>query len=213
MTALARRPHARAGVPACLKRFAMAAQGVAAIEFAMVLPVMLAMYLGLSEMTFAVNTNRKINGLSRTLADLTGRAPSASSTEMDTIFGAGVSVMAPYKSTNAKMVISSVVVTDTGNKDPSGKPIVEGTICWSTARGPSATALAKGTKVAVPEGFATPNTSFIRADVDMIYTPILGTGILKAITGSETLTLKEQTPWPVRNVKEVVWTGTAPCLP
>jgi Flp pilus assembly protein TadG len=200
-------------LPACLARFAAAAQGVAAIEFAMVLPVMLAVYLGMSEMTFAVNTNRKLGMLSRTLADLTGRAPSASSAEMDTIFGASASVMAPYKSDNAKMVVSSVVVTDTGNKDGNGKPIVEGTICWSTARGPSASALAKGTKVTVPEGFATPNTSFIRVDVNMIYTPVLGAGVLNAVTGSDTITLQNQTPWPVRNAKEVVWSGTSPCLP
>jgi Flp pilus assembly protein TadG len=182
------------------RRLRDATQGVAAVEFALVLPVMITIYLGMSEMTFYVNTDRKFAMLSRTLADLTGRAPSVNSTEMDTIFSAATSVMAPYRSDQAKMVISSIVVKETGQKDAGGKPILEGTVCWSAAKGPGATALAKGTKVTIPEGFATANSSFVRAN------------ILQKVTGSSSITLTEQTPWPVRNVKEIVWSGSPACL-
>jgi Flp pilus assembly protein TadG len=196
-----------------LARFQRSCQGVAAVEFAMVLPVMVLMYLGMTELTFAVNTDRKITLLSRTLADLTGRATSVTTTEMDTIFSAALAVMAPYNSDQAKLTISSIVVKDTGLKDTNGKAILKGTVCWSTARGPGNPAgLAKGSVVTVPEGFQTADSSYILTNVDMPYSPVFGASILQMITGQSSKSLSEETPWPVRNVKEVVWQGTAPCL-
>lgn len=195
-------------------RFGHATQGVAAVEFALVLPVMALIYLGLSEMSAAVNTDRKLTILSRTLADLTGRSPrTVDSAGVQTIFLAATSVMAPYKSDQAKMVISSIVVKATGQMDPQNKPILDGTVCWSRAAGPSPAPLPAGAKVPVPDGFGTANTSFIRADVEMAYAPLLGAGILKEVTGRDSLTLGEKTPWPVRNVSEVVMSGTPACLP
>lgn len=195
-----------------IRALAASTTGVAAVEFAMVLPVMVLMYLGMSELTFGVNTDRKITLLSRTLADLAGRATSMSSSEMDTIFAAAMSVMAPYKSDQAKMVVSSIVVKDTGQKDAQNKPVLKGTVCWSSARGPGATALAKGSPVPIPEGFQNADSSFIQADVAMPYGPVFGAEILKMVSGQSSIVLSEQTPWPVRNVKEVVWQGTTPCL-
>ena len=95
-------------------------------RLAMVLPVMVLMYLGMTELTFAVNTDRKITLLSRTLADLTGRATSVNTADMDTIFNAASSVMAPYSSDQAKLTVSSIVVKDTGTKDQSGNAVLKG---------------------------------------------------------------------------------------
>jgi Flp pilus assembly protein TadG len=193
-----------------LQHVVPARDGVAAVEFAMVLPVMVLMYLGMTELTFAVNTDRKITLLSRTLADLTGRATSVNTADMDTIFNAASSVMAPYSSDQAKL---SIVVKDTGTKDVNGNAILKGTVCWSTARGPgSPVGLAKGSTVTVPDGFQTADSSYILANVEMPYSPVFGASILQTITGQSTKTLSEETPWPVRNVKEVVWQGTTPCL-
>jgi hypothetical protein len=46
----------------------------------------------------------------------------------------------------------------------------------------------------------------------MAYSPVFGTAVLQMVSGRSAITLAEETPWPVRNVKEVVWQGTAPCL-
>jgi Flp pilus assembly protein TadG len=188
-----------------LGAFAFATAGVAAVEFAMVLPVMVLLYLGTTELTFAVNTDRKLTLLSRTLADLTARVATLTSSQIDDVFGAALAVMAPYNTGSAKMVITSIAVTA---KSGGG---VEGKVCWSKAKGTGAVALAKNTIVPVPEGFQTANTSFIRADVTMPYAPVFGSGILNLVTSSPTLGLSESTPWPVRNVKEVVM-DSAPCL-
>ncbi len=181
-----------------LRRFPAARGGIAAVEFALVLPVMLLMYLGMAEVTVAVNMDRKLTILSRTLADLTGRMPSISNSQVDGIFAASLAVMAPYDSSDVRMRISSVVV-----EDNNGQP--QARVCWSDARGTGMTARAINEIVAVPDGFDTPGTSFILAEAEKVYKPMLG----YAITGD--IGLAESTPWPVRNVNEVSRAGRT-CL-
>ena len=64
--------------------------------------------------------------------------------------------------------------------------------------------------VTVPDGFQTADSSYVRADVTMAYAPVFGSEILKWVSGKTAITLTDQTPWPVRNVKEVVWQGPRP---
>src|SRR5918998_5111232 len=105
MFALARRLPSQ--LRSAWPRFPGCARGVAAIEFAMVLPLMVLMYLGATELTFGINTDRKLTFLSRTVADLTGRVPKLTATLMGDIFDASLAVMAPYKSDDVRMVVSS----------------------------------------------------------------------------------------------------------
>ena len=199
------------GLRQAARHWLACSRGIAAIEFAMVLPLMVLMYLGTTELTFAVNTDRKLTFLSRTLADLTGRTPNLSPTELSAIFNASLAVLAPYKADDVKMVVSSIVVVNTGQLS-GGKPVLEGRVCWSEARGPGATALGKGTTLPVPAGFGTPNTSFVRADVELPYRAMFGAAIFKTIMRADTINMTEKTSWPVRNAPEVVYQGVAPCL-
>jgi Flp pilus assembly protein TadG len=179
-----------------LRSLPLGKEGVAAIEFAMILPIMLLMYLGMTEVTVAVNIDRKLTILSRTLADLTGRMSAVNDQEMATIFGAALAVMAPFDSGSVTMRVSSVVI-----EDNNGAPRAR--VCWSDGRGMATRP--RNEIVPVPPGFDQPGTSFILAEVEKLYTPMLG----HAITGS--INLGESTPWPVRNVSEVSRSGTS-CL-
>jgi Flp pilus assembly protein TadG len=192
-----------------IRSLSAAEGGVAAVEFAFVLPVMVAMYLGMTELTFAINTDRKITLLSRTLADLTGRATKMNQADLDTIYAAAAAVMSPYKSDTASMRISSIVVKKIGGTDDS--PVLQGKICWSKLRGSAFPALNPGDVVNVPEGFKTKDTSYVRAEVTMAYSPVFGSGILQWLTGRSGITFLEETPWPVRNVSQIVWDGTPAC--
>lgn len=201
--------------------FLSASQGIAAVEFAVILPFMVVLYLGMTEITYAVGTDNRVTLLSRTLADLTGRETDVTPSVMDTIFSTAVAVMQPYAAGDATsplmMVVSSVTVKLVNNQ-PTG------TVCWSQARSAvngavqstGATPLQKGTPVPVPVGFQDVQngpTSFIRSDVTLGYKPLFGSTILKMITNNPNsrITLGEQIPWPVRNGSEVIMSAS-PCL-
>ncbi len=179
-----------------VRAFPLATAGVAAVEFAMILPVMLLLFLGMSEVTQGVNINRKVTILSRTIADITSRSSDGiDNAQMEEIFDAAVSVMAPFDTSRVAMRVSSVVVEDDGG--PVGK------VCWSDGR--DMTPLAADSTVNIPAGFDIPGTSFILAEVGDVYSPMIG----YAITGD--IQLGEVTPWPVRNVEEIPRNGLT-CL-
>jgi len=175
-----------------LSRFRVARAGVAAVEFALILPIMVLIYLGLVEVTFGVNMDRKRTILSRTIGDLTGRVQNVSDAELNTIFGAGLSVMAPFASGDVRMRLTSVNI-----REVNGEP--QARVCWSEGRNmPPRPA---NEVIPLPDGFNTPGSSFILAEVEKLYTPMFG----HAITGP--INLKESTPWPVRNVAQVARAG------
>ncbi|RYE32106.1 MAG: pilus assembly protein [Hyphomicrobiales bacterium] len=144
------------------RRFAGDRKGVALVEFAMLLPVMLIAYVGMTEVVQLVMINRKVTQLTSALSDLTSRVQSVSPTDIDNIFNAAETIMMPYEGGKPAMVITSLVV------DASGVAKV----CWSSQR--NGTALARGTTQVIPDIYRTPSTSVIMASASYNYTPTIG---------------------------------------
>ena len=99
--------------------------GVAAVEFALLLPLMVLLYAGAGELSEAVMTSRKVELLSRTLADLGARQPTypqATSTPppanaisqgtLVAILDASTAIMAPGSLTPLKMTLSAVDIVN-----------------------------------------------------------------------------------------------------
>ena len=96
-------------------------RGVAAVEFAFLLPVIILLYVGAGELSEAVMTSRKVETLSRTLVDLTSQQPTSgqtsstpapsnatTQTQLQTILTAATAVMAPASLTPLTMTVSAV---------------------------------------------------------------------------------------------------------
>ena len=196
-----------------LRRWARAREGVAAMEFALILPLMLLMYLGVTELSFMVGTDRKVELVSRTVGDLTGRVSTVNATELLNIMNAAEAVMTPYKTTGLKIVVSSVRVTTTttNSGNGNGNTTATGQVVWSCSRESGSKlvpGLAPGSAVAVPSGFETAS-SFIHTKVEMPYTPLFGSSFLQSINGGQGQRLLERTlPWLVREAGQVTWSGS-----
>jgi len=157
-----------------LYRLTIDQRGVSAVEFAMVLPLMVVLYFGTVELSEGISISRKVSLTARTVADLVARVSSINNAGMTDVLDASTAVLAPYSTTPLKVTVSSVTI------DANGKA----TIAWSDTR--NGTARAVGSTVTLPGALAIPNTSLIWSEVQYDYRPAVG----YVITG--TLTLKDQ---------------------
>lgn len=151
-------------------------RGVSAVEFALILPFMVTLYLGGTAITQAIMAKRKVVLVAHTVGDLVARDNVITTAERDAIFDAAKAVFAPYPwSPLLKVRFASVEVNAAGTA----------TVKWSEAL--NWTAQAINSTVALPAGLNTANTSVIWAEVSYDFTPPIGT----AFTGG-TMTLTDQ---------------------
>lgn len=161
--------------------FAADRRGVSAVEFALILPILLILFFGTAEITQGVTVYRKVTITARSLADLIARTTTITNSDMSDIFKAATSVVAPFDASNLQIVVSSVAIDANGNA----------TIAWSDAQ--NATPHAKNSGVTLPSGLNVPNRSLIWAEVKYTYTPAvlvsipLGGGQSFVISGPKNL--------------------------
>ena len=157
-----------------LRRFAQDKRGVSAVEFAMLLPLMITLYLGGVEVSSAIAVDRKVTLVARTLGDLVAQSTSVNATDMTNILNAATSVVQPYSSSLIKVTVSRVDVDANGVAK----------VVWSKTL--NGTARAANSTVTLPAALNTANSSLIWAESQYAYTPTIG----YVITG--TMTLKDQ---------------------
>ncbi len=151
--------------------FARDRRGISAVEFAMLLPVMVTLYLGVVEVSQGVAIDRKVTLTTRTTADLASRVTSINNADMTNMLNATSSVIAPYDESKVKVVLSAV------NIDANGIAKVG----WSDTLHGSARAV--GSTVTLPTVLAVPNTTLIWSEVSYNYNPTFG----YVLTGSMNL--------------------------
>ncbi|MBL6853743.1 MAG: pilus assembly protein [Alphaproteobacteria bacterium] len=150
-------------------KFRCANEGLAAIEFAMLLPVMLTLFLGSIEMTDALTCKQKVTGLAATAADLVAQGKAVATSDLSNVFSAVNSIVYPYPNAGVQIVITSVVDNGSGG----------GKVAWSCAQNTSPRAV--NSTVAVPAGVITTGGSVILAEITYPYTSTVAS-MLKGTT-------------------------------
>jgi len=157
-----------------LARLARDERGVSAVEFAMLLPLMLTLYLGTVEVSQGIGADRKVTLTARTISDLVSQVSSINNSDMTNSLNAASAVMAPYSNANLKVTVTCIGIDANGNA----------TVTWSDTL--NGAARAKGSSVTLPAALKIANTSLIWSEVQYSYKPVIGYVI------SGTLLLKDQ---------------------
>jgi len=155
----------------------MSTRGVAAVEFALIMPVLLVLFLATFDGAQIIAIYTKLRAATYTLVAITNQYGTIKSADMTTIVGATAVVLAPYPSAPAVVTISQIKVNS-----------ANAVVSWSYSL--NGTALTKGATVTVPSTFATCATYpcyLIYGNLTYTYTPMFGYFTRGAITLSDYL--------------------------
>jgi Flp pilus assembly protein TadG len=152
-------------------------RGAAAVEFALIAPVMVFIYFGLVEVCEAVLAERKANHVASEVGDLAAQATTLSASDVSDIFSLGGSVLAPFSSTNLQMRISSL--------SPNASSQLA--VVWSCGSGMSK--LAVGTVKTIPISVSS-GDSIILSEVTYTFNSPLRYALPNGLTYRETFYLR-----------------------
>ena len=132
--------------------------GVAAVEFAMIIPIMAALLIGTNEFAAGVAVDRKVTIMARTLSDLTSQNTGVTDTQLTNFFTASKAIMTPYASTPVEGTITELFIHPT---------TLQARVQWSQPPG----AHTKGDIIAIPAALKIPGTYLILSEVKYKYVP------------------------------------------
>lgn len=142
-------------------------KGIAAVEFAIVVPLLLSMYFVTLEVGQGIETNRKIGRIASMVGDLATQQQSITKSELNAILQIGASIIQPYNRSNPKIVITGIQMSNDTN--PTAKvmwrrQIIEGATSGSVATNETTT---------VPDTLKIKNSFLVRVEASLAYQPVI----------------------------------------
>jgi Flp pilus assembly protein TadG len=143
-------------------RFSASTGGIAAVEVAMICPMLAVLCLAAFDGARAIAIYMKVRSATYDLAAITNQYTTIQSSDMTSILGATSTIMAPYSITPAVITISQISINGSSNAK----------VTWSSSQGGTARTI--GSSISVPSALAVPNSYLIFAELTYAYTPIFG---------------------------------------
>jgi Flp pilus assembly protein TadG len=147
-----------------IRALARCREGAAIVEFSLIFPIMVVMFLGLVEFGEAFAVSRRLTNSASTVSDLVAQVRTVSTGDLNDIARVAEEIVKPYRTANLGLVVSSV----RADKDNAT------TVAWSYAHGTGATARAQGAAFALPAGLTEANSSIIAVETVYQFTPSVG---------------------------------------
>lgn len=170
-----------------LSRFRRDEKAAAAVEFALIIPFMITLYMGSLEASALFTADKRVNSISSTVGDLVSQTdPSDSpyyidSTTLNGYFAAAKGLITPYPTAGVRQVVSLIFVKSDGTTK----------VLWSRANGTGATARTVNSSF-TPLGSTTMMNTIsqggcvIASETTYSYLPLLGQVFKTALTLAHT---------------------------
>lgn len=153
-------------------------KGAAAVEFAILAPIMITIYFGLVEVSEAVLAERKADHVASAVGDLVAQSSGTlASSDLADIVAIGNTIMSPFAVSSLKMRITSLSLNSAGSP----------AVTWSYGSGMSA--LAAGTTKTLPVTISS-GDSVIMSEATYTYNSPLQYVIPNALTFNEVYYLR-----------------------
>lgn len=179
------------------RRFQRDANGVAAVEFALLIPVLLLIYFGLAEFCQAYMAQKRAQHTASQVADMVARAPTITEEEIEQIMDVGSLIMQPFPEAPLSIRLTNIT------RDNNGVARV----VWSIGTGQLSEPL-RGVQT-VPAGLIGNNETIIMGETVYLYDSPLG-DILPAATEYDRL-LPEQLRFEGQHYLRPRLTDRLPC--
>lgn len=146
-------------------RLALDKRGVAAVEFALVLPLLISLYFVTMEVSLGIETSKKVGRAGSTVADLVTQQQAVTQSSLEAVMKIGESILQPYNRSEPTIIVTGIAITDETVKVAWSRKLVGGV--YSVAE-------AEDTIITVPEKLMIDGDSFlVRVQSRLAYQPVI----------------------------------------
>lgn len=163
-----------AALSSLTRHFVRDSRGISAVEFALILPMMMTLWLGGVEVSQAISASRKLTIVSRTVADLASQPSTLSTADITNILNSASLILAPFDASTVKVTVSCLTIDNAQVAK----------VTWSSTL--NGTVHATGAVVTLGAPLNAANTSVVWTEAQYDHTPTIG----YVLTG--TLALKDK---------------------
>ncbi len=166
-------------------RFAGDRRGVSAVEFALLAPMMITLYVGCAEVSDGVSADRKVSLTAAALANLASQVTTISSTDMTNIMAASSAIIAPYSTSQLSITLSCI------NIDANKNATVE----WSVTSGGTA----RSGTITIPSALQVASSQLLLGEASYQYKPTVGYTVTGTLNLSDHMYMSPRITAPVYN--------------
>lgn len=154
------------------RRFVVAKKGSAALEFAIIAPMMIFLLFGSVDLLDMLNANKRLQNAASSIADVVARDTEVSNTEVSGLWAAIDVLMFPDDGAAVNMRVTSITIQSSSSAR----------VVWSEGRGMAARVV--NSSVTLPPAMMNTGTSVIMTETTYSYTAPLGFLLVGPVTMS-----------------------------
>lgn len=148
-------------------RFFPDRRGVAAVEFALIVPLLFVMYFMTMEASQGFETSKKVGRISSMVGDLVAQQTSVAKADVSAIMKIGNSTLQPYNRSVPDIIVTAIKIST------DATPKVQVAWSWKVVNGTYMVDAAKDATTTVPATINIAGTFLIRVETILAYKPMI----------------------------------------